>query len=122
MFEFLFKYPRELYAQSDITLASPWPDWLPITLAAIGVAAIVWFLFVRRGAARAWQLVAIGVVQLAMLATLLWVLLMPTLETEQLRSGENSVALVLDNSASMAYGEAGTRLRDGLGLLEGSHG
>ena len=122
MFEFLFKYPRELYAQSEITLASPWPDWLPITLAVIGVAAIFWFLFVRRGAARAWQLAVIGAVQLTMLATLLWVLLQPTLETEQLRSGENSVALVLDNSASMAYGEAGTRLADARGLLEAAMG
>ena len=122
LFEFLFKYPRQLYLQSEITLASPWPSWLPITLAAIGVAAIVWFLLVRRGAARTWQLAAIGIVQLGMLATVLWVLLLPTLETEQLRSGENSVALVLDDSASMGYGETASRLADGRGLLEAAMG
>jgi len=45
-----------------------------------------------------------------MLAVVIWVLLQPALSIEQLRAGENAVALVLDHSASMAYGDAESRL------------
>lgn len=122
MFELLFKYSRDVYLRSEVVFASPWPDWLPIVLGAIGILGISWFLLVRRGAARAWQLVTIGAVQLAMLAVVLWVLAQPMLQTEQLRAGENSVALVLDNSSSMAYGDRDSRLVDGRNLLEAAMG
>ncbi|MEM7500924.1 MAG: glutamine amidotransferase [Pseudomonadota bacterium] len=122
MFELLFKYSRDVFSRSDVIFASPWPDWVPIALGAIGIAGISWFLLVRRGAARAWQLAVIGAVQCAMLAVVLWVLQQPMLQTEQLRAGENSVALVLDNSSSMAYGDRETRLVDARNLLEAAMG
>ncbi len=122
MFEFLFKYPRDLYARSDLAFAAEWPDWLPITLVVLGIAAIAWFLFVRRHAAGPVRLAAVGLLQLAMLAVVLWMLMLPTLETEQLRAGENSVAIVLDTSASMAYGPERSRLEEARGLLESAIG
>lgn len=122
MFEFLFKYPRDLYARSDLIFAGQWPAWLPVVLALIGIAAIVWFLFVRRSLAKPAQLSAIGLLQLAMLAIVLWLLQLPTLETEQLRAGENSVAIVLDSSASMAYGPERARLVDARNVLEAAMG
>ena len=122
MFEILFKYPRDLYARSELTFAGLWPDWLPIVLAVIGIAAIIGFLFVRRTLAKPLQLTTIGLLQLAMLAIVLWLLQLPTLETEQLRAGENSVAMLLDSSASMAYGPERTRLVDARNVLEATMG
>ena len=122
MFEFLFKYPRDLYARSELAFAGPWPGWLTIALAVIGVVAIVGFLASRRRRASAAQLAAIGALQLAMLAVVLWLLQQPTLRTEQLRDGENSVAMVMDGSSSMAYGAQQPRIVDARNLLEAAMG
>ncbi len=66
-------------------------------------------LWRRHGDASARQLLAVWVLQLAMLSLVGLLLLQPALKTEQLKPGENSVALVVDNSGSMAYGEAERR-------------
>ena len=118
MFEFLFKYPRDVYARSSLTFTSDWPDWLGVTLGVIAIAAIAGFLYSRRGAARPLLLVAIGVLQIAMVGAVLWILGQPAIETEELREGENAVALVLDTSASMAIGDTTPRLDAGRRLLE----
>jgi uncharacterized membrane protein len=110
LFEFFFKYPRELYARSSLIYTGPWPDWLWLALAAIAAGAIAWFLFTRRGSAGSAVLVAIGLLQMAMVALVLWLLALPAIETEELREGENAVALVLDTSSSMALGEGDTRI------------
>ncbi len=118
MFELFFKYPRDVYARSNLTFTGDWPDWLGIALAVIALAAIGGFLFTRRTAARPVLLVAIGLLQVAMVAVALWVLALPAIETEELREGENAIALVLDTSESMAIGDAATRLESGRRLLE----
>ena len=110
MFEFLFKYPRQDYARSELVFTADWPAWLPWSLLALAVAAIAWMLLRRRQHANAAQLVTVGMLQLAMIALVLVVMLQPALRTEQLKPGENVVALVADTSASMAYGPGPTRL------------
>lgn len=110
MFEFLFKYPQDLYARSSLSYAGPWPGWLTLALALLGVCAILGFLASRRHRASLRQLASLAVLQLGMLALVLWLLQQPTLNTEQLRDGDNSVALLLDQSASMAYGTTESRL------------
>lgn len=114
MFEALFKFSREDYARSELIYASEWPDWVLISL-AIGAAAGIFVLLYRRRRVARWpQLFAIGALQMAMVALVIWILLQPTLRTEQLRAGENTVALVLDTSASMAYGESEARLEQAI--------
>ena len=111
MFEFLFKYPHLDYARSELVFTAEWPGWLLILLAAVavvGIAAITWR---RRSGAAAWQLLTIGALQVSMLIVAATILMQPALKTEQLKPGENAVALVIDESASMAYG-AGERRFD----------
>ena len=110
MFEFLFKYPRQDYARSELVFTADWPAWLPWSLLAFAVAGIAWVLLRRRHNATAAQLVAVGMLQLALITLVLLVLLQPALRTEQLKPGENVVALVADSSASMGYGQGATRL------------
>ena len=103
MFEFLFKYTRPDYARSELVFTAEWPFWLLILLAATAVLGITGMLWRRRGNATALQLLAVWVLQISMLIIAAVILMQPALKTEQLRPGENSVALVIDESESMAY-------------------
>ena len=118
MFEALFKYPRGDYARGALIYAGDWPTWLLLLLIIAALGGITWSLYRRRafvGAASAaiayFHMAAVWVLQVAMLAVVIWVLQQPTLSIEQLRAGENAVAFVLDNSESMAYGETESRLQ-----------
>ena len=122
MFEFLFNYSREDYARSELVYANDWPFALVVTLIAVGIGGILFSLVRRRGYAGWPRLAAIGILQLTMLALVVWVLLQPNLLTEQLRAGENTVALVIDSSASMAYGESESRLTTAIRALSSFSG
>ena len=109
MFEALFKYTPADYARSELVYTGDWPAWLIVGLALGAFLLVGLFLFRRRRSASWVQLLAVGSLQLSMLATLIWVLLQPTLTTERLREGENAIALAVDNSASMSYGAEESR-------------
>jgi len=109
LFEFLFKYAREDYARSEMIFASDWPQSLFVAIAILAVSAIGVGLYRRRRDVAPQQLAVIGLLQLAMVAVVIWALLQPTLTTEKVREGENTIALVLDRSSSMAYGTPKSR-------------
>ena len=97
--------------------AGDWPGWLFVLLIVIGVSGIGLMMYRRRantGSPTATthyaKLAVVAALQVAMLMTIVWVLRQPTLSTEQLRAGENSVAFALDTSQSMSYGESESRL------------
>lgn len=118
MYEFLFKYPQQAFADSEFVLASGWPLWLLFTLGAIGLALIAGFLIWKRASMRWWQLGILGLVQAAMLALVLFVIWQPALVNERLLPGENAVAIMLDTSASMALNDGGsTRMAQAQQLL-----
>jgi len=119
LFEFLFKYPREDYARSELIFVGHWSAWVLAVIAVIAVIGISVFLYRRHGFVRGYQLAAIWMLQIAMVALVVWVLAQPTLSTERLRAGENTVALVLDVSESMAFGDAESRFQQALGSLSG---
>jgi uncharacterized membrane protein len=109
LFEALFKYGRDDYARSEVVYQGDWPAWLLYGIVIVASIGIAVFLFRRRGSAHPSQLAAIGVLQLAMVGVVVWMLLQPTLATDRLRDGENTIALALDSSGSMAYGEPQNR-------------
>ena len=102
MFEWLFKYTRAEFARGEIVLAADWPLWLFATAFAVGallLATLAW----RRGRQLGWpRLLLLCALQWAMLALALLLLWQPSLLLKTLRSGENSIAIMLDDSASMA--------------------
>ncbi len=110
MFEFLFNYSRDDYARSELVFTAGWPGWLPWLLLLVATAAIAWMLVRRRREGTLPQLAVLGLLQVAMIALVIVVLMQPALRTEQLKPGENVVALVADRSASMAYGQDVPRL------------
>ncbi len=105
MFDLFFKYSPETFARSHFAFASGWPVWL---LALLGVAAAVGvgvsLARTHQGLARA-RLAALGVLEAAVLVLALVLLWRPALVSETLKPKQNSVAVVLDTSASMSYGE-----------------
>ena len=120
MLEILFKYPRTDYARSELIYVGDWPSWLLVLLITAALAGISWLLYRRHGAVPFSHLAVVWILQVAMLALVMWVLQQPTLRMETLRAGENAVAFVLDNSESMAYGQAESRLQQAVRSLSKS--
>ncbi|MDE0363282.1 MAG: glutamine amidotransferase, partial [Rhodospirillaceae bacterium] len=120
MFEFLFKYSPTVFENGELVFASGWPVWLLAAGAGAAAAAIAVSLSRRRDTLSAPRLAAIGLLQVAMVAVILTLLWRPSLSTQTLRTQENSVALLLDTSASMSYGDGEeSRLQQAVAALDG---
>ena len=105
MFEFLFKYSRATYERAELVFASGWPVWLLIALtaaAAVGIGITIWRRRAGLGLVRA---TVLGALQTALVAGVLVLVWRPALVTQTLRPQENSVAVLLDTSGSMLYGD-----------------
>jgi uncharacterized membrane protein len=110
LFELLFKYSRATFERSELVFASGWPVWLLVASIIVAAAAVGMTLARRRAGFAVAKLVALGTLQLLLIAALLVLAWRPALVTQTLRPQENSVAVLLDTSGSMLYGD-GTRSR-----------
>ena len=108
MFEFLFKYSRETFERAEFVFASGWPLWLLIALVVLAAVGVAVSLARRRQGLGLGRTIVLGVLQSALLAVLLVLAWRPALVTQTLRPQENSVAVLVDTSASMLYGDANT--------------
>ncbi|MBX5460059.1 MAG: VWA domain-containing protein [Steroidobacteraceae bacterium] len=118
MFELLFKYSPWAWRAGELSFASSWPLWLLPTLAIAG-AAIIAASLLRRRHLRVRRRAALGALQAAMLAIILFMLWRPVLLVERVKDRENVVAVVLDASASMAHGEGEhSRLQESVRALD----
>ncbi len=120
MFEFLFKYPRDVYTHGQLIFTGQWPTPFLYVIAAIAIAAITFFLYGKRQSATPVHLALVSALQVLMLAVVVWILMVPAISTERLRDGENTVALVLDTSQSMAYGADRPRIEEAVSALSTS--
>ncbi len=118
MFEALFKYSRATFARAEFVFASGWPVWLlvaAIVASAAVVAVVVWRRRQGLGVARAATLATLQAALLALVLVLVW---RPALVSQTLRPQENAVAVLVDTSASMRYGESGkSRLQQAVDSL-----
>jgi uncharacterized membrane protein len=111
MFEFLFKYPFSVFAKGTFVLLGSWPRWLLwMGVFAVG-SALGAFLFSRRElfipSLRGRRGVILWLLQSTLLATLLLLLWQPAISITALKPQENIVAVVVDDSRSMAVEENG---------------
>lgn len=103
LFEWLFKYTRAEYARGELLLTADWPLAAAVVAFIVGAALLAGFAWWRGRRQLGWpRLAAVVALQWAMLALALLVLWQPALLLKTLRAGENSVAMLLDTSASMA--------------------
>jgi len=118
MFELLFTHPPWAYRTGKLAFASGWPVWILIALSIVGAALIVVALL-RRKTIEAGKLVLLGSLQTALLVLILCMVWRPVLNVERVRDRENVLAVAIDASASMAYGEGGqSRLQEAVAALQ----
>src|SRR5258706_4332956 len=91
------------FRAGEFGFARGWPTWWLGALVATGLVLIAVTLW-RQRALSAWRLLALGLVQLSFLALILALLWRPVLQLTPLRKRENVVAIMVDDSPSMAAG------------------
>ncbi len=111
MFEWLFKYPLGDYNAGSLTFTSGWPLWLLLCAIALVAAVLALSLWFQRRRLSGAKLATLWFLQSAVAATLLTMLWQPALEVKNLKAGENTVAVLLDHSASMDYDNEGATRR-----------
>ncbi|MBV8730197.1 MAG: VWA domain-containing protein, partial [Acidobacteriia bacterium] len=112
MFEFLFKYPQSVYTRGQIALLGAWPKWILVLLIVAAAAALAWLIRSRLAdaapAIRSWRAWVIWSLQTLLAALLLVLLWQPAITVAQLKPQQNIIAVLVDDSRSMAIAEDGS--------------
>src|SRR6185436_12013106 len=115
MFEFFFKYPRQVFSQGSFVFLNGWPVWMlwvGVLLAAAALGYLVW----RRAGGSAHinpiRSAAIWLLQTGLAALLLFMLWHPALSVATLKPQQNIVAVVVDGSSSMAAKDEDSKARE----------
>jgi uncharacterized membrane protein len=123
MFEFFFKYPLSVFAKGQLVLLGSWPHWL--LLLAILAAAAGLAVFLLRGrerftkALQGYRRVVLWALDWALLALLLLLLWQPAISVTALKQNQNIIAVVVDDSRSMALKDTGeSRQQEAVRLLD----
>jgi uncharacterized membrane protein len=111
MFEWLFKYPAEAFSRGDFLLLGSWPKWILFVLLAVTVAVLGWLIRSRLSRVgpklRTWRAAVIWLLQSCLAALLLILLWQPAITVAQLKPQQNIIAVLVDDSRSMAISENG---------------
>jgi len=102
MFELLFKYPGAVFEKGQFVLLSTWPLWLLAIAVLAAGAALAWHVRRSRGVLGGWRPAAVWALETAMVALLLALLWRPAVSVATLRPQQNVVAVLVDDSRSMA--------------------
>ena len=124
MFQFFFKYPRLVFARGELVLLSSWPRWLLALLVLLAAGALAALIRARlpqaASSVRNWRAGVIWLVQSCLVALLLVLLWQPALVVAQLEPQQNIIAIVVDDSRSMATREDGaSRLESAIKVMQG---
>jgi uncharacterized membrane protein len=124
MFEFLFKYPRAVFSKGSFVLLGAWPKWVLVILLLAAAAGLAWLIRSRLPQAapsmRRWKAGVIWLLQTALAAMLLLLLWQPAILVAELKPQQNIIAVVVDDSRSMAIAEDGvTRESQAVNALRG---
>src|SRR5580692_5652027 len=111
MFEFFFKYPRSVYARGQFALLGAWPKWMLVLLIVAVAAGLAWLIRARLARAapvmRGWRVWTIWGLQTLLAALLLVLLWRPAITVAELKPQQNIIAVLVDDSRSMASSEDG---------------
>jgi uncharacterized membrane protein len=111
MFEFLFKYPFSVFSKGHLVLLGSWPRWILLLAVLLAAAGLAVFLIARREqftkALRGYRSVVLWALDWALLALLLLLLWQPAISVTALKEQQNIVAVVIDDSRSMALKDTG---------------
>ncbi len=120
MFQFFFKYPSPVFTKGRFVLLSAWPAWLLpvlIIVSAGGLALLVrWRLRAAAPTLRNWRAWAVWGTQSTFVALVLLLLWQPAMTVAALSSQQNIIAVVVDDSRSMAIADNGGKTREAAAL------
>jgi len=124
MFELLFKYPPDVFTRGTFMLLGSWPVWVLTALIVGAALGLGWLLWRRRssrpGSLRLRRTAVLWSLETALVAFLLLLLWQPAMSVATLKPQQNVVAIVIDDSSSMAVADAnGTRKDAAIALLRG---
>src|SRR5580658_10186141 len=111
MFQFFFKYPIPVFSKGQFVLLGTWPGWvllLLIVACTAGLAVLIWSLLplAARNLGK-WRTGAVWLLQSLLIATVLVLLWQPAITVAELAPQQNVIAVVLDDSHSMAIADSG---------------
>ena len=112
MFEFFLKYPRSVYASGQFALLGAWPTWVLALLIVAAGAGLAWLIRSHLSEAapvmRGWRVWVIWSLQTLLAAILLVLLWHPAITVAELKPQQNIIAVLVDDSRSMAISEGGS--------------
>jgi uncharacterized membrane protein len=112
MFQFFFKYPMPVFSKGKFVLLGAWPSWLLLLMVLacmLGLALLIRSRL-REAASKIsrWRAGAVWVLQSLLIATVLVLLWQPAVTVAELAPQQNVIAVVLDDSRSMAIADSGS--------------
>jgi uncharacterized membrane protein len=111
MFQFFFKYPMPVFSKGKFVLLGAWPGWVLLLLVAAcvtGLAILIWSRLPQAAANLSrWRAGAVWLLQSLLIATVLVLLWQPAMTVAELAPQQNVIAVVLDDSHSMAIADSG---------------
>jgi uncharacterized membrane protein len=114
MFQFFFKYPIPVFSKGQFVLLGAWPGWVLLLLMVASTAGLG--LLIRSRLPQAapniskWRAGAVWLLQSLLIATVLVLLWQPAITVAELAPQQNVIAVVLDDSRSMAIADSGGHL------------
>ena len=111
MFQFLFKYPSTVFSKGQLVLLGAWPRWLLLVLLAATALGLGWLMRRRLPQAAAgirnWRAGVIWALETLVVGLLLLLLWQPAVMIAELKPQQNIIAVLLDDSRSMAIADQG---------------
>jgi putative glutamine amidotransferase len=112
MFEFFFKYPLASFMKGHFVLLGRWPGWVLVLLIVACTGGLGWLMWSRRMAAapklRSWRGGVIWGLEAVLIALVLLLLWEPAMTVAELTSQQNIIAVLVDDSRSMAIADSGS--------------
>jgi uncharacterized membrane protein len=116
MWQFFFKYPIPVFTKGQFVLLGAWPGWVLLLMmigSMAGLAALIWSRVPQAAPTISkWRAGAVWLLQSLMIVTVLVLLWQPAITVAELASQQNVIAVVLDDSRSMATADNGTVTRE----------
>jgi uncharacterized membrane protein len=111
MLQFFFKYPMPVFSKGKFVLLGAWPGWvllLLIVACTAGLAVLIWSRLPQAAAKISkWRAGMVWFLQSLLIATVLVLLWQPAITVAELAPQQNVIAVVLDDSRSMAIADSG---------------
>ena len=112
LFQFFLKYPRSAYSRGQFALLGAWPRWVLVLLILAAAVGLAWLIRSRLAKAapvlqswRAWVIWGLQTLLATLLLVLLW---QPAITVGELKPQQNIIAVLVDDSRSMALSEDGS--------------